>query len=133
MSKRIHTYEDLVEERQRLETLLEAQKELIGYDFDEVKQKMLNAAVGVGKIFTRDTGNLLLTSGSNKLIDLVVKKLLLSRAGRLTRLVVPFLLKNYSSHYIADHKEQWINKLFSWIGRKNQNGKAATEPEQKPY
>ncbi|MEI9810295.1 MAG: hypothetical protein WDO16_21835 [Bacteroidota bacterium] len=42
---------------------------------------------------TRDKGNFILNAGANKIIDLLVKKLILSRAGWLTRIVVPYLLR----------------------------------------
>ena len=131
MNKRIQTYDDLVKRKKQLEVLLEAQKELIKYDFEEVKVQAKTALSGAGKAFTRDTSNMLLTSGANRLIDVVIKNVLLSRAGWVIRLVVPFFLKNFSSHYIADHKNQWFRKLFSWIGHKN--GKSARTTKYKDY
>ena len=131
MNKRIQTYDDLVKRKKQLEVLLDAQKELIKYDFQEVKVQAKHALSGAGKAFTRDTSNMLLTSGANRLIDIVIKNVLLSRAGWVMRLVVPFFLKNFSSHYIADHKNQWFRKLFSWIGHKN--GKSARNTQYKDY
>lgn len=131
MSKRIRTYEDLVKQREQLEILLEAQKELIKYDFQEVKYESRAALQSAGKAFTRNTSNMLLNTGANKLIDTVVKNVLLSRAGWVMRLVVPFLLKNVSSHYIADHKSQWARKLFSWLG--NKNGRSSRTSQYKDY
>ena len=32
-------------------------------------------------------------------------------------------MKNFSSHIIADNKDKIVSKLFSWIGKKNENGK----------
>jgi hypothetical protein len=49
----------------------------------------------------------------------LVKNFILSRAGWLTRLVVPFFLKNYSSHFLAEQKDKWIEKLKNWLGHKN--------------
>ena len=131
MNKRIKTYDDLVKQKQQLELLLEAQKELIKYDFQEVKIETRAALAGAGKAFTRDTSNLLITAGTNKLIDAVIKNVLLSRAGWVMRLVIPFFLKNFSSHYIADHKNSWFKKLFAWVGHKN--GKSAKNTQYKDY
>lgn len=128
MNKKIRTYEDLISHREQLELLLEAQKELIKEDFREVKQEAGKSIASVGKIFTRDTGNFFLMSGANSIIDIVVKNFFLSRAGWFMRLAVPFLLKNFSSHYIADNKDKWYRKLFSWIG--NRNGKASTQKSE---
>ena len=130
MNKTINTYEDLIKRKQQLEVLLHAQKELVMYDFGQLKQELepaVSAFKFLGKFSTRVGNNLLISEGTEKIIDLVFKKLLLARSGWMTKLVIPYLLKNYSSHFIADHKDQFINKLFSWISHKNGNGKAAPE------
>ena len=129
MSKQIKTYEDLLKEKQQLELLLKAQKELIVADIYDLKNELkpaLNAISFLGKIATRDKGDILITGAANQLIDLVFRKLILARTGWITRLVVPFFIKNYSSHFIGDHKKEWVKKLFSWIGHKNSNGQAAS-------
>ncbi len=133
MTKKINNYEDLLRHEEQLEELLKAQKELLVADFQQLKEdlKPARAALSlVSKITTRDKSNFFLDMGANKLIDVVVKKFLLRNAGWLTRLTVPFFLKNVSSHVIADHKEGWMQKLFSWISRKNGNGKAAPKTYQ---
>ncbi|NOT51278.1 MAG: hypothetical protein HOP10_08380 [Chitinophagaceae bacterium] len=130
MTKKISTYGDLLRQEEQLEELLKAQKELLVYDLREIKEQLKPASAAlsfISKITTRDKSNFLLNAGGNKLIDLVVKKLILGKAGWLTRLAVPFFLKNYSSHFIADHKDDWTEKLFSWFGQKNGKGKAAPQ------
>jgi hypothetical protein len=42
--------------------------------------------------------------------------------------VVPFFLRNYSSHFIAEQKDKWIEKLKSWLGYKN--GKEDRDEEE---
>lgn len=126
MNKPIRTYDDLVEEKQRLQALLKWQKEELHEDIRELGEELkpIRSALSVaGKLFTRDNNNWVLNTGVNTLIDVVVKKMLLSKTGWITKLVVPFILKNYSSHVIADNKGSIMNKLFSWIGKKNANGK----------
>lgn len=133
---RITTYEDLLQEKERLKALLQAQKELVRHDIEEIKEQLapVKSAISlVSKFATRDKSNLLLTTATEGIIDLVVKKLILSRAGWITKLVVPFLMKNFSSHVVADNKDKWISQLFSWIGKKNANGSSAgeaAEPEE---
>jgi hypothetical protein len=125
---KIQTYEDLIKEKQQLEVLLQAQKELIRYDVSQLRQQFQPAVDTVsflGKFIHKDKSNAIITGGANRVIDLVLKKLILARSGWLTRLIVPFLVKNYSSHLIHEKKEGLVNKLFSWIGPKNANGKAA--------
>jgi len=124
---KINTYQDLLRHEEQLEELLKAQKELLVEDFHQLKEEMKPAQAAlsfISKITTREKGNFFIGQGMNKLIDLVVKKLVLAKAGWLTRLTVPFFIKNYSSHIIASHKDQWIEKLFSWLGHTNGNGKA---------
>ena len=125
MTKRISSYKDLLEEKERLQLLLQVQKQIIREDIDKIGEEIEPVKKVVSfasRLVTRDNSNLLINAGANKLIDLIVKKLILSRAGWLTRLTVPFLLKNYSSHVISENKGTLLKRLFSWIGKKNANG-----------
>ncbi|HEV8504451.1 MAG TPA: hypothetical protein VGQ53_03590 [Chitinophagaceae bacterium] len=122
MSKRFTSYNELLKEKQQLEFLLQAQKEVIRCDVEEIKLKLQpvkDALEFVKKITTKDRTNLLLDLGSDIAINTLVKNFILSRAGWFIRLVVPFFLKNYSSHFIAEQKDKWIEKLKSWLGHKN--------------
>jgi len=134
MNKAIRSYDDLLRQEKQMEELLQAQKELLMYDLDQLKEEFKPAATALtffSRIITRDKNNLLVNGGVNKIIDLVFSKLLLARAGWLTKLTVPFFIKNYSSHFIAGHKDQFVERLFSWISHKNGNGKAAPEAQSK--
>lgn len=133
MTKPIQTYEDLLAEKQRLKDLLKAQRELIRQDVREIKEELepVRNAIGIaGKLFSRDGSNPLVSMGISRVIDLVMKKVLLSKAGWVTRLVVPFLMKNYSSHFVEENKGKffsWITSLFS--KKKDKNGQP-DEPEE---
>jgi hypothetical protein len=125
MNKSINSYQDLLDEQERLRSLMIAQKEILRNDLQQIKKDLapVRSAISfVGKLVTRDTHNWVLNAGANTLIDVLVKNLFLSRAGWITRVVVPFLVKNFSSHVIADKKATLFSKLFSWIGKKNANG-----------
>jgi hypothetical protein len=125
MSNQIRSYDDLLKERQRLENLLQAQKEVIFYDVGEIKERLQpvkSIVEFIGKITTKDRSNLLLNLGSDIAINAIVKKFILSKAGWVVRTVVPFFLKNYSSHFIAEQKEKWLEKLTEWLGYKNGKG-----------
>lgn len=122
MNNRFNSYEDLLKERQRLEVLLQAQKKVIYHDVQELKAQLqpVNDAVEfIKKITTKDKTSLLLSLGSDIAINTIVKNLILSRAGWLTRIVIPFFLKNYSSHFLAEQKEKWLDKLRAWLNQKN--------------
>lgn len=125
MTTKINTYEDLLQEKKRLQALLLVQKQVIRQDIEEIKEEfkpVRSAISAVSKVTTRDSGNWLMNFVGNKAIDLLVKKLILRKAGWLTRLAVPFFLKNVSSYIIAEHKDEILSKIFSWVGNKNENG-----------
>jgi phage gp29-like protein len=129
MNKRIRTYSNLVEEKQRLELKLKLQKQLLMEDIDDLKEQLApvqSALSTMGKLLARDGNNFLLNAGTGELVDWVIRKGFLSRAGWLSRIIIPFMIKNYSSHFIAENKNAFFNKLFSWIGKKNANGHEKT-------
>src|SRR5712671_7163656 len=114
MNKRFNSYDDLLKEKQQLEILFQAQKQVIRYDIQELKaqlQPLKDAIDFIGKITTKDKTSLLLNLGSDIAINTIVKGFILSRAGWFTKTVVPFFLKNYSSHFLAEQKEKWFEKL----------------------
>ena len=122
MNKRIHTYEQLMAEKQRLETLIEAQKELIRYDLKDLKHELkpVGAVFTFLKSITSRSGKLgMLNIGVDMIVDLVFKKMILSKAGWITRLTVPFLVKNFSSNKLAENKNSFLKKLRGWLGNKN--------------
>ena len=122
MNKQIKTYEDLLNEKQRLKVLVRVQKQVIQYDIQEIKEKLIpvtNTLEVIKKFVTKDTTNLLLTIGSDLAINTIVKQFILSRAGWLTRTIIPYFLKNYSSHFVAEQKDKWLDKLKNWLGHKN--------------
>ena len=130
MTKSVKTYKDLEEEKIKLQSLLKAQRELIHEDVMELKEElrpMGDALSFIGRLTTKDRTNALLTEGSDRLIDFVVKRLILGRSGWLTRLLVPFFMKNYSSHFLADHKDQLIDAIKSFF-TPQKNGQQAPEP-----
>lgn len=130
MSNTIRSYDELLIEKQRLQSLLVAQRELIRYDIQGLKEELkpaLTAVSLIGKITTRDTSNPLVSSATNSVVDFLLKKVVLSRAGWLSRLTIPFFVKNLSSHVIAEHKDNIMNKLFSFIGHKNGHDKEKAE------
>jgi hypothetical protein len=136
MNSSIKTYDDLLLRKRNLENQLEAQKELIKLDFLELKmgvQQYFRGFSSVTNFFTRDKKSWLLGLGANTLIDVFVKRVLLARAGWLTRLIVPIFLKNYSSHFIAEHQDEWAQSLMQWL-TKSKNGteeeKVSSETEE---
>lgn len=132
MNKRFTTYEELVKEKQYLHLQIQAKKQVINNDIQEIKaqlQPARDAIEFVKKITSKDKSSILLNIGSDLAINTIVKRLILSRTGWLTKLVIPYLLKNYSSHFLAEQKDKWFNKLSSWLGHKN--GKEPVKEREK--
>src|SRR6187551_2561830 len=133
MKRKIRSYEDLEREEQLLEELLQTQKQLIQLDIHVLRNQLKPASMALqvfNKITTVDKSNLLLNEGANKAIDFVLNKFILARTGWITKFLVPFFLKNYSSHLIGDNKVNIVEKVFSLFGHKN--GRTTTTPSKMP-
>jgi hypothetical protein len=72
----------------------------------------------VSKAVTRDRSGPLLNFGLDLGIDLLFRKFLLARAGWLTKVVVPFLVKNLSSHIIIDRQKYLLLKKIRRVFNK---------------
>ena len=131
MNKRIKTYEDLVGEQQRLASILKNQEVLIREDLVGVRKalKPLNKAFDIiGKMTTRDNKpGPVMNFGIEFGIDLFIRKFLLAKAGWFTKIVIPFLIKNYSSHIIGTEKRAMILQKI-----KNMFDKIRPKPEPQP-
>lgn len=107
MNNKITTYEDLLEEEQRLLKILRAHEELLKTDVAGIRHglKPVRKAMDVvNKFATRDHTGPLTTVGLEFGIDLLVRRYILARAGWFTKIAIPFLIKNYSSHLISEEK-----------------------------
>ena len=133
MTKRINSYKELVEEKARLKLLLSTQKEALRQDFNQIKEEFTPVKTvisAIGKITTKDNSNWLLTTAADTAIDLIVRRFILSKTGLFGRIVLPFFMKNLSSHLIADNKGKIFSKIFSWFGGEKSNGKAHFAKEE---
>src|SRR5688500_9155321 len=113
MNKRIRTYEDLEEEKLRLLSLLKTQESTIRTDIAGLKEnlKPLGTAMDtINKMTTRDNRVPVLNLGLEMGIDLLIRKVLLARAGWFTKIIVPFVIKNYTSHILGEEKREFIIK-----------------------
>jgi len=111
---RIKNYEELVAHRRYLENNLHAQKTYLNARVAKIKEKFepINKVVSFfkadknSKMHTLiNSGSSLLKIGSNAGIDILLQKKL-SKAGWLTRLVLPFVLRFAASRTLdkVDHK-----------------------------
>jgi len=77
------------------------------------------------KIFTRDNRVPIFNIGLEMSIDLLLRRLILRRAGWFAKIFVPYVMKNYASHLIGEEKRKAIIKkveeLFNKIRAKRTN------------
>ncbi len=112
MSK-IKTYNDLLQEEQRLQQKLKGQELLIRQDILSMKENMEPVKKmydTVHKIFTRDNRVPVFNLGLEMGIDLLLRRFILARAGWFAKIMVPYLVKNYSSHIIGEEKRKALVK-----------------------
>ena len=132
MSKKIETYQDLLDEKAKMEGLMKAQKDLLRMDMMQLRGEFrpaIRAVRVVGKLFSREKDRSVIGVGTERLIDFVFQKFILNKAGWLARFVVPILVKNVSSHVVSEKRQGWVQKLKSWIGKKNHNGQTPPHPD----
>lgn len=125
----IKTYEDLLREEQRLTQDIKGHQALLRQDFHGLKEHarpLIKTATFLNKMATRDHTGPLSNFGIDFGIDLIVRKLILGRAGWLTRIVVPFIVKNYSSHIVNEEGRakfaEKIQHLFAKLRNRKKKG-----------
>jgi hypothetical protein len=97
------TYNELLAEKARLESILASHRILIRQDIEGLKDQFVpvsHAFTTIVKFFAADKKNPLVSAGVNFAGDVLLKKFILAKTGWLTKLVVPYIVKNYSSHLI---------------------------------
>lgn len=131
MSNKIKTYQDLLDEKRKLEGLMKAQKDLLHLDMQVLKTEFrpaIRVVKVMGKMFTREKDNSIVGVGAERLVDFVFQRFVLNKAGWVAKLIVPILAKNVSSHVVSENKQHWFQKLRSWIGKKGHNGQTPPDP-----
>lgn len=127
MNSTIRSHDDLLAEQERLRSQLTIQKEQIRDDLAEIKEEfkpVLGLVRVIGKFTNRETRNdALVTTGSSLAVDLLVKKFL--SGNILTRLFLPPMLKNVSSHVLYNNVVPFLGRLFK--RRAKPNGVAVRE------
>jgi hypothetical protein len=112
MSK-IRTYEDLLQEEQRLLQYLKVQENIVRNDlvgFKENVEPLRKAFNTVQKFFTRDNRVPFLNVGLEFGMDILLRRFILARAGWFAKFFIPYLVKNYSSHIFGEEKRKVLMK-----------------------
>ena len=132
MNKPIQTYKELIEQKQKLEVLLHAQKELIRADVEELKvevRPLSGVAAQVKKFTTRDKASFVLAITSDAIATMLVKKIIVARSGWLGKLVLPHLIRNYSSNFLKEQKDKFFHRIASILKHKNGTGQRRKKKE----
>jgi len=121
MNQPIKTYTDLCEERDRVKNLLVLQRQKIKDDWHELKDEFIpvkNAFGVMGQMTSADKSNPLVNAGLKLASDIFLKNFVLAKAGWVTKLAVPFVVKNYSSHILARKGGRYLGKFISLFNKK---------------
>jgi hypothetical protein len=126
MTKKITTYAEMLVEEERLQQLKIVQEQQIQTDVQAIKTELLpitNFASTAKKFFVRKSSEGLTFLSIKLLVDGFVKNVVLSKAGWVTRFIVPFFLKNYASN-VAKEPGKFMDKIKHLFGK---NGKVRQE------
>ena len=136
MNKKIKTYEDLEEEKLRLLSVMKTQEAVIRTDMVSLRQSLQplnNAWETVNKFTTRDNSVPVINFGLEMGIDLFIRRFVLAKAGWFTKILVPFLIKNYSSHIIGEEKrELLVNKIKGLFKKVRPSAQPRPDPMTTP-
>jgi len=115
--KKIECLKDLQSERARLKLELNVAEEILKEDIEWIKAELKPAHLA-GKylsnsLINKDDG--FINVGLRRTIDTILKSFVLVRAGWLTKLIVPFLVKNISSNYVQEKKPEFFGMLKKLI------------------
>jgi hypothetical protein len=116
-NKAIKTYEDLLQEEQRLTAQLATYKDLIKTDIADLKQgvkdklnPLKRAKAMAQNLFVQDGKNgPALNSALNFVTDFVIRKLIPNRTSIWTKTVLPFISRNIVTHLVTDEQRKAIN------------------------
>ena len=120
----IRTYEDLEAEEKRLQALLYSHKENIKESFTNVKRSLnpfRKVIDTVSKLFSGDRSNPITKIGVDLGLDVLLRKFILARAGWVTKIIVPFFIKNYSTHFVKEYKKSKLLQRIRNIFRQSKN------------
>ena len=121
----IKTYEDLEAEEKRLNALLYSHKESMKENLVGIKKGLKPVAMAastVGMAFVASKANPLLKLGLNFGFDVLLGKFLLKKAGWLTKIAVPFFMKNFSSHLLHERsKAKIFKRVKSFFSKSGQD------------
>ena len=132
---RLRTYEDLEAEEKRLNALLYSHKANIEDSFSAVKDGLnpYKQAVETAKrLFSLDKTNPMMRFGVDFGVDVLIRRLLLAKAGWFTKIVVPFFVRNYSSYFLNESKRSRIVQKIVSFFKPNKDERFSEEQVVRP-
>jgi len=117
--KKIENIKDLRSERARLKLELNVAEEILQEDFEWIQSELKPARLA-GRLLNKSLINKdhgVLNSGVREGIDLLLKSVILSKAGWITKLVVPFIVKNISTNYMEEKKPEFFGMIKRMISK----------------
>jgi hypothetical protein len=119
MSK-ISTYDELLQEKQRLKLLLSEREMALRTEFEDIKTKLqpVNRVLEfTQKLMSKDTNNPLVNAGIDVGVNFLLKKVLLRNASWIAKFLAPIFVSNYLSHEVSEHPN-WLKKLIGFVRKK---------------
>jgi hypothetical protein len=120
MSKTIKTYDDLCAERDRLKGVHAVQKQRIKDNWETMKNEFgpVKSVFGfIGKLTHPDKSHPIMNMGLKMATDIFITKFVLGKGGWITKIAVPFVVRNYSSHMFADKGKKLLVKIGTLLKR----------------
>ena len=113
----IQTIDDLRAERARLHNQMQLSKISMRNEVAAIKEELNPArqAVGVLNDVLISPKKGLLTLGVGLGVDVVLRRTILARAGWLTKLVVPFLVRNVAVNMVQKNGKSIVEKGLIWL------------------
>jgi hypothetical protein len=122
--RRIDSLQQLREEKRRLRLHAQTLEGNLKSDWSNVKESLAPANM-LFKTFNNSVSGVkpnLLNETMNTGIDLILRRLILRNRGILIKLIVPYLVKNFTGNYIKTHRTDifsWLRNKFSGLFSKN--------------
>jgi hypothetical protein len=130
MNNSITTYEALLEEKLRLQKQLEEQKMQFKKDFTTFKSQLeeqlepaTNLLHTVGKFTGQNGAKPVLNFGLGLGLDMLLRNTLLKKAGFITKLAAPFLLRTVTNTFSNDKGPSLLQKIGNLFKKKDKLAK----------
>ena len=115
--RKINNLEDLIKERERLTVRKEFLEGEIKNSFHEIKTSLepLNALRKGASHLLSSKNNDVLSNTVGGAIEFILRNFILKRSGLITRLLVPYLVKNATAGFVNENKTGIINTISTLI------------------